>query len=313
MRENWPTALASILESEGISDGKRGWQNDPDDNGGPTLCGVTYGNFCEWKRYPKPVGKAWNPAIVEELKAMSDDDLSGYYLLHKWSPIRGDELPSGVDVATADVCVLHGPGKAQEFLRRALGLAGKGKIDASVVEAANQAPSLSDVVRKIGEYRKAHYDAIIAANPKQAKWKKGWYNRTERVTAQCVELAEAADAARPVETDLGKADVAALVSLPDDPVTKSAISSTTVQHGAVVSGGGGGVVAAQVDIALGVAMKQQSFLDAVAAFLSSLLITPTHGLNWTFLCGLVALFGGLGVISHRLSKGDISGIFRGQS
>ena len=194
MKENWETALRSILDSEGYRDGKRGWMNDPADNGGPTLAGITYNNFCEFKGYPTAKGRAWNPQIVDELKGISAEDIGKFYHQAKWAPIHGDDLPGGIDLAVADVCVLHGPGKAREFLRTALGMPPKGPIDEIVVQAARVHPNWCDVVHSIASQRRAHYDRIIAHNPSQNKWRKGWYNRTVRVEDQCTALAAQAQA-----------------------------------------------------------------------------------------------------------------------
>jgi lysozyme family protein len=265
MHDNWPKALKSILESEGFFDGKRGWMNDPADNGGPTLAGITYGNLCEWRGYPTPQGRQWATDIVAELKALSDDEISQFYYEHKWQPIRGDDLPPGIDLAVIDVCVLHGPGKAQQFLRKALGFPPKGKVDDAVVAAAHDAPDYDAVVKSIAASRRAHYDAIIANNPSQQKWRKGWYNRTARVEAECLKLCQDASLLTlyrsPPETDLGRAhDIAppapqkAVPIRPDDAPSMLTSKEGNIQVVNGTLGGGTALLDAQ-QVAVGVIQK----------------------------------------------------------
>lgn len=192
MQENFQIALEAILRSEGFYDGKRGWMNDPNDNGGPTLAGITYNEYCRYVGRAdlcRPKGdRNWDPAVVEALKAIPDEHIAEYYRSKKWNVIKGDALPSGVDIAVADVATLHGPGKAAQFLREAIGYDAGTTITDHVAQSAREYPDPADIVSYIAFARRDHYDRICAANPSQKKWLKGWKNRTARVEAQCLEL-----------------------------------------------------------------------------------------------------------------------------
>lgn len=209
MQENFPKALKSILDSEGFYDGKKGEMNDAADSGGFTIAGMTVGNYCEYYGLPK-VADPHNPP--EEIKAsmrrMTEEHLGPYYKAHKWDDIRGDELPPGVDLAVADVCVLHGPGKGRQFFRRALGLGeSMGKLSDDDIRAAWADTVNWDVlIEAIAAARRDHYERIIAAYPAKSKWRKGWFNRTARVTAECCALAPDRGGDVGLLTDHGRAD-----------------------------------------------------------------------------------------------------------
>jgi lysozyme family protein len=204
-----------------------------------------------------------------------------------------------------DVAVLHGPGKAREFLRRALGLDPKGKIDDKVLSTLEHHDNWDNVVREICNLRRKHYDAIIARNPSQIKYKKGWYARTARVEALACEMAPDSTTKRGAQptqlVDAGRPDET--VEIQSD--QKPAVESTTVQAGGVTT--------------LASVYSTQAVLKAELAAAS----TPT-GIAWgrltvglltseVFIASMVAVIGALYVIWHRAGKDDVSGWFRSKT
>ncbi|MEQ1669905.1 MAG: glycosyl hydrolase 108 family protein [Hyphomicrobium sp.] len=195
MKHNFIIALHNILRSEGFYDGKRGWTNDPEDSGGPTLAGITYNNYCEYIGEPglcRPKNdRNWDPAIVRALRNITDDQISDFYRTKKWSVVRGDDLPPGIDLAVVDVCTLHGLGKARSFYRQALALPESMRpfSDEELRAVWDTSVDWDHVIEAIAGLRRKHYYAIITKYPGKRKFLKGWLNRTRTVTAQCCELA----------------------------------------------------------------------------------------------------------------------------
>jgi lysozyme family protein len=192
MQENFAVALKSILESEGWNDGKKGEMCDPADSGGFTVAGMTVKNFTDYFGLAAEANvHSPSEATKAQMRAMTEDHLGPYYKTFKWNVIRGDQLPPGVDLAVADVCTLHGPGKARQFLRRVLGMGDSMKAFEDAVIQAVWADNVNwdTVIEGIAQCRRDHYEGIIANKPANAKWRKGWLARTSRVTAQCCTMA----------------------------------------------------------------------------------------------------------------------------
>jgi lysozyme family protein len=190
MEQNRAIAIKSILESEGFFNRNKGEMCDPADSGGFTVGGMTVGNFCEAWGLPK-VADPHNPPdeIKAQMRSLSKEHFEAYYLKVKLQPLRFDQLPPGVDLAVADVATLHGPGKAAEFLRKAISYPPKPNlIDESVAQACWDNPDWGAIVQDISLSRRDHYERIIAARPANEKWRKGWFNRTARCESQCMEL-----------------------------------------------------------------------------------------------------------------------------
>lgn len=124
MQSNYDAALAAVLVHEG------GYVNHPADPGGATNKGIT---IAVWNAHRKSIGL---PGGVDTLRALTIADAGQIYWQNYWNPIRGDELPPGVDYAVFDLAVNSGVGRARQFIRRTLGAAEhKGPITDQEIEA----------------------------------------------------------------------------------------------------------------------------------------------------------------------------------
>ena len=97
-----------------------GFANDPNDPGGATEKGITLATF---RRYEPG-------ATVETLKHMPDAEVERIYRDGYWTPIGGDMLPAGVDLAAFDYGVNSGVGAARKALTASLGLAPVARVKA---------------------------------------------------------------------------------------------------------------------------------------------------------------------------------------
>jgi lysozyme family protein len=97
-----------------------GFVDDPADPGGATNKGVTLAAFRDWR------AKATLPEpTVDDLKAISDDELQAFYATGYWNTIRGHDLPPGIDLLTFDFGVNAGWHRSATFLQQAIGLTGR--------------------------------------------------------------------------------------------------------------------------------------------------------------------------------------------
>lgn len=104
---NFNKALALVLVHEG------GKCDDPGDPGGRTNCGITHIDYDAYRKR-----KGLPPRDVYD---MDDSERDEIYLTEYWQPIRGDELPAGIDYVVFDGAVNSGVSRSVKWLQRALG------------------------------------------------------------------------------------------------------------------------------------------------------------------------------------------------
>ena len=70
--------------------------------------------------------------------ALKRDEAAEIYRNSYWNAIRGDDLPSGIDLALFDFCVNSGPSRAIRAFQSSIGLKQDGVMDDDVVTAADR-------------------------------------------------------------------------------------------------------------------------------------------------------------------------------
>ena len=162
MRENFDKALAFVLADE------KGYSDDSADRGKETNMGISK------KAHPD-----------EDIKNMTIERATEIYYSEYWMPVRADELPSGVDYVVFDSAVQHGPRNAGIFLQRALnrmmaGLTVDGIIGSKTLDMVrhNGGILITDILRE----RDIFYSKIVAKDPTQERFTRGWRNRLSQVT-----------------------------------------------------------------------------------------------------------------------------------
>ena len=168
MKHNWDEALRHILKYEG------GYVNLPADPGGMTNLGVTKRVWEEW------TGK---PATEADMRALTPEMVGPLYKTRYWDAVRGDDLPSGIDLCVFDAAVNAGVGRASKFLQQAVGVTADGQIGPKTVEATTAKPA-DEIVAKFCDLREAHYKSL----PTFATFGKGWMNRLASVESEAQTL-----------------------------------------------------------------------------------------------------------------------------
>jgi lysozyme family protein len=168
MKENLLPAMTALLKHEG------GFSNHPADPGGMTNLGVTQRVWEEW------VG---HPVDEKEMRSLTPEKVAPMYKQKYWDKIRGDDLPSGVDMAVFDCCVNSGPGRAAKMLQRVLGLTEDGAIGPNTLSKALSI----DSSKLIADYNAARL-AFLQALPTWATFGKGWSNRVAAVTTEATNM-----------------------------------------------------------------------------------------------------------------------------
>lgn len=169
MKHNWDTALKHILKWEG------GYVNHPSDPGGRTNLGVTQKVWEEW------VG---HPVTEEDMRGLTIEMVAPLYHKRYWDVVRGDDLPSGVDLCVFDCAVNAGVGRASKFLQQAVGVNADGAIGPKTLEAVTKLPA-EEIVERFCDLREAHYKSLSTF----ATFGKGWMRRLEGIESESRRMA----------------------------------------------------------------------------------------------------------------------------
>lgn len=111
--KNYDACEMRVLAHEGseYTDGVH-----PYDPGGPTKWGIT---ITDVRQFLKP------GATADDVKRLTKQQAMDIYRKHYWAPIRGDDLPSGVDDAIYDYGINSGLSRVGKVVRRILGMSDK--------------------------------------------------------------------------------------------------------------------------------------------------------------------------------------------
>jgi lysozyme family protein len=169
---NFKRCLKLLLVSEGGND------DDPDDAGGRTSRGITQREYDAYRKT--------HPGLPSDVWKAPQSAIEAIYDISYWQPWC-PQFPDGVDYVFFDASVLHGPPKAATWLQKALGVGVDGHIGVITLTALKAADP-SKVVSAITKLRRAHFNAIVRAKPRQRKFLKGWLARADRIESDALTM-----------------------------------------------------------------------------------------------------------------------------
>ncbi len=170
MDRNFAEALMLVLRHEG------GWSDHSTDPGGPTMKGVTLATF---RRYIDP------KATKDDLRNITQAQLSDIYRRHYWNVIGAGDLPDGVDYAVFDFAVNSGPGRAARYLQAVVGVRQDGKIGPQTLAALNVVMPL-EVINDLCDRRLAFLRGLKT----WPTFRRGWTTRVAGVRAKALTMAQ---------------------------------------------------------------------------------------------------------------------------
>jgi len=165
MKHNWEEALKHVLRYEG------GYVNHPADPGGMTNLGVTKRVWEEW------IGR---PATEQDMRSLTVEQVSPLYKKRYWDAVRGDDLPSGVDLCVFDCAVNSGVGQSSKFLQRVVGVKQDGSIGPATLAAVANKESAT-IIAEFCHHREAFYKSLSSF----PTFGKGWMRRLDSVEEEC--------------------------------------------------------------------------------------------------------------------------------
>lgn len=163
------------------------YTNIPGDRGGPTKDGVTL----TYMRGRGLAGADLNhDGVIDERDVMmvTPDIAAAYFKEDFFVGPNIDKLPALIHPLMFDMAVNHGPARAiiilQKVLTKLLGrfIVADGRLGAGTSAAAfdaYQKHGFKAFEDALVDAREAFYAAIVAADPSQEKFRKGWMNRAE--------------------------------------------------------------------------------------------------------------------------------------
>jgi lysozyme family protein len=146
-------ALYFLLSWEG------GLADDADDRGGRTRYGISSKS---------------HPGV--DLDQLTLAGAIAIYHRDYWIPVRAEELPLPLAVATFGAAAHHGPHRSVVLLQQTLGVTADGRVGPQTVAAAHSADPLDTLDALLARRAQFMHD-IVVADSRQAKFLGGWLRR----------------------------------------------------------------------------------------------------------------------------------------
>lgn len=146
----------------------RGFVNDPYDKGGATQSGITLGTF---RMY------FGSRLTVEDLKNITYTQWR-FIMKRYWDRCKGDEI---VNQSIAEIFVdwhINAGNSAVRRMQIAFGLKSDGIVGSRTLAALN-GENPSHVFSKVKNARISYYNKLAITTPSNARFLRGWLNRTE--------------------------------------------------------------------------------------------------------------------------------------
>jgi lysozyme family protein len=160
--KNYQKCLETILHHEG------GYVNHPKDPGGETNLGVTKRVYEEW-------------GGNKDMKDLLVEDVAPIYKKNYWDKVKGDDLPSGLDLCVFDFGVNAGPGRSAKYLQTMIGTVADGGIGPNTLKSVDEyvyKHGLVDTIINFQEARQSYYEKLSTF----ATFGRGWTRRVNETT-----------------------------------------------------------------------------------------------------------------------------------
>jgi lysozyme family protein len=164
-------ALAFTLGNEG------GYVNHPADPGGPTNFGIIQKNLNKWNAAHPDLG------FPGDVRALTREQAERMYRTDYW---RWDGIASpSIAIKLFDIGVNCGPGTAVKLLQAAVNklvnppIDPDGHLGPATLGAANAQPPEA-LMGAICQVQSDYYHSLVASDPSQSAFLKGWLNRAAR-------------------------------------------------------------------------------------------------------------------------------------
>ena len=165
---NYDKCLETILHHEG------GYVNHPKDPGGETNLGVTKRVYEEW-------------GGTKSMRDLTVEDVAPIYRKNYWDRLKGDDLPSGLDLCVFDFGVNAGTGRSAKYLQKMVGTTVDGGIGPNTLKCVNEyvdKVGLDNAIKNFQEERQGYYERLKTFET----FGRGWTRRVNETTELALQM-----------------------------------------------------------------------------------------------------------------------------
>lgn len=174
---NWQRCAGITLNAEGV------FVANKHDKGGPTNLGVTQQVYWAWRKA--------QGLPVQSVGLCTRDEALSIYKAQYWVPIRGDELPSGLDLMVFTESIMSGPYVAVKVLQRSLGgLKADGHLGLLTMSALQGASSNQARVMNLIDNEQSQQLSWLRALSDWRYFGNGWRNRVIKMHGIAIGMAK---------------------------------------------------------------------------------------------------------------------------
>ena len=172
---NFEPYFPSIIKSEGAE-----YTNDPVDTAGATKFGIIIADLKEYH-----IDKNKDGAYTaEDVKALTIEDAKLIYKKMYWDYFKADSIKNqSLAEYIVDGAINQGRGTIAKYVQEIIGVTADGLVGNKTLEAINAYDS-KDLFNKLKAKREDKYHRIVANNPSQKRFIKGWINRLNCIEYQ---------------------------------------------------------------------------------------------------------------------------------
>ena len=172
---NFDPYFPRIIASEGSV-----YENDPTDMGGCTKFGIILPTL---KEYNLDVNKD-GVFSCDDVKALTIEDAKLIYKKMYWDYFKADSIKNqSLAEYIVDGAINQGKGTIAKYIQDIIGVTADGLVGNKTIEAINNYNS-KELFDKLKAKREEKYHKIVANNPSQNKFLKGWLNRLNCIDYQ---------------------------------------------------------------------------------------------------------------------------------
>ena len=168
MNRNWNKSFDLVIVNEG------GYVDNKLDPGGATNWGCTQ---AVWEGY---IG---HKVSIDDMKALTKEDVKPLYKKRYWDAIHGDAIPSGLDYCLFDCAINSGVNRSAKIIQEIVGVFADGAIGNNTVSAITQLNPVT-AINEFCDKRQAFLESLKTF----PVFGKGWSKRVSEVRIRSLEM-----------------------------------------------------------------------------------------------------------------------------
>jgi len=168
VNRNWNKSFDLVIVNEG------GYVDNKLDPGGATNWGCTQ---AVWEGY---IG---HKVSVDDMKALTKEDVKPLYKKRYWDAIHGDAIPSGLDYCLFDCAINSGVNRSAKIIQEIVGVFADGAIGNNTVSAITQLNPVT-AINEFCDKRQAFLESLKTF----PVFGKGWSKRVSEVRTRALEM-----------------------------------------------------------------------------------------------------------------------------